>query len=100
MQVHLRMHPTLHSLAQISFFCRDGGKDCFSFSALPLSFMTSVYKNLLQRILNFVSVPFLLILTLRASFRRAICKNWRISVICFGMVSNMKHSVRKGAVGE
>lgn len=34
--------------AQISFFCRDGGKDCFNFSALPLSAMMRVYKYLLH----------------------------------------------------
>ena len=33
---------------QISFFCRDGGRDCFSFSALPLSVMIRVYKYLLH----------------------------------------------------
>merc|ERR1719181_444045 len=70
---------------QISFFCKEGGRDCLSFSALALSVMISVYKYVLQRILNFVSVPFFFILTDYASLRRAICKKERISVICFGI---------------
>merc|ERR1719480_88214 len=72
---------------QISFFCKDGGKDCLSFSALSLSGMTSVYKKRLHRILNLVMVPFFLIFTHVASLRRAICKKDRISVICLGMVA-------------
>merc|ERR1711865_677601 len=74
--------------AQISFLASDGGNDCFSFSALSLSAMSSVYKYLLHRILNFVCDPFFLIFTERASLRRAICKNWRISAICFGMAQS------------
>merc|ERR1719221_676656 len=73
------------ALAQISFFCKDGGKDCFSFSALALSVMIKVYKYLLHRILNLVSPAFFFIFTDLASLRRAICKNERISVTCFGM---------------
>lgn len=53
---HFLHHPPLSSNAvgslpsdaQISFFCRDGGKDCFNFSALPLSAMMRVYKYLLH----------------------------------------------------
>merc|ERR1719401_1206972 len=75
-----------HACTQISFFCSDGGKDCFNFSALSLSAMISVYKYEAHRILNFVEVPFFFIFTDLASLRRAICKNWRISVICLGMI--------------
>merc|ERR1719512_281311 len=70
---------------QISFFWSEGGRDCFSLSALLLSSMIRVYRYLLQRILNLVEVPFFLIFTDRASLRRAICRNCRISEICFGM---------------
>merc|ERR1719221_1494728 len=78
---------------QISFFCRLGGKDCFSFSALALSAMTSVYKYLLQRILNFVSEGFFLILTDLASFLLAICKNCLISVICLGIAADLQRTI-------
>merc|ERR1719499_315100 len=72
---------------QISFFWREGGNDCFSFSALSLSGMINVYKKRLHLILNLVCEPFFLIFTFRASFLRAICKNCRISVICFGIAA-------------
>merc|ERR1719373_971674 len=71
--------------AQISFFCSDGGKDCFSLAALSLSGMISVYRYVLHRILNLVDVPFFLIFTDFASLRLAICRNCLISVICFGI---------------
>jgi hypothetical protein len=44
-----------------------GGSDCTSFSALSLSCMFRVYKNLEHLILNLVEVPDFLILTLVAS---------------------------------
>jgi hypothetical protein len=44
------------------------GSDCFSFSALSLTLMTNVYKNLEQRTLHLVLTTFFLMLTLLASF--------------------------------
>ncbi len=63
-----------------------GGNDCFSLSALSESVTDNVYKYLLQRTLNFVMplVEFFLILTLLASFLRAVSKKSLISLISFG----------------
>ena len=63
-----------------------GGNDCFSLSALSESVTDSVYKYLLQRTLNFVMplVEFFFILTLLASFLRAVNKKSLISLISFG----------------
>jgi len=63
-----------------------GGNDCFSLSALSESVTDNVYKYLLQRTLNFVMplVEFFLILTLLASFLRAVNKKSLISLISFG----------------
>lgn len=64
---------------------RPGGKDCFNFSAFSLSDTTSVYKKREQRILNLVFNGFFLILTARASFRRALIKKSFTSLISFGI---------------
>merc|ERR1740129_2519796 len=85
---------------QSSFFCSEGGRDCFSFSALFLSSMMRVYKYLLHRTLNLVDVPFFLIFTHLASLRRAICRNDRISVICFGMAPSAAREMRAGASAD
>ena len=63
-----------------------GGNDCFSLSALSESVTDSVYKYLLHRTLNFV-IPFcefFLILTLLASFLRAVSRKSLISLISLG----------------
>merc|ERR1719387_1452771 len=75
---------------EVAFFCNAGARDCFSLSALLLSAITRVCKCVLQRILNFVIVPLRLMVTDLASFRRANCRNWRISVTCFGIASVKK----------
>merc|ERR1719401_2714918 len=85
----------LNLVSEPHFFCKEGGNDCFNLSALLLSVMMSVYKYLLQRILNLVSEPDFLIFTERASFRRAICKKARISLICFGMVCTQRQQKGK-----
>lgn len=71
-----------------------GGSDCLSFAALSPSATRNVYKYLEQRTLNFVTPAVFLILTLFASFLRAVSKKSLISLICFGCVrSNKKHLV-------
>ena len=54
--------------------------------ALSESATQSVYKYLEQRTLNLVTPDVFLILTDRASLRRAVCKKSLISLICFGCV--------------
>ena len=61
-----------------------GGSDCFSLSAFSASVTHSVYRYLLQRTLNFVTVFDFLIFTDCASFRRAVSRKSLISLICFG----------------
>ncbi len=65
--------------------CAPGGSDCFSLVAFSASVTHRVYRYLLQRTLNFV-VPVLvfLILTDRASLRRAVSRKSLISVIWRG----------------
>ena len=57
-----------------------------SLFALSESATQSVYKYLEQRTLNLVTPDVFLILTDRASLRRAVCKKSLISLICFGYV--------------
>lgn len=75
-----------NTLLKAQFSNPPGGSDCFSLSALSESVTDSVYKYLLQRTLNFVMplVEFFLILTLLASFLRAVSKKSLISLISFG----------------
>ena len=54
--------------------------------ALSESATQSVYRYLEQRTLNLVTPDVFLILTDRASLRRAVCKKSLISLICFGYV--------------
>lgn len=61
-----------------------GGSDCFSLSAFSASVTQSVYKYLLHRTLNFVTVFDFLILTDWASLRRAVNRKSLISLICLG----------------
>ena len=74
------------SLQNLTDSSLPGGNDCFNLSALSESVTDSVYKYLLQRTLNFVMplVEFFLILTLLASFLRAVNKKSLISLISFG----------------
>jgi len=62
-----------------------------SLFALSESATQSVYKYLEQRTLNLVTPDVFLILTDRASLRRAVCKKSLISLICFGCVG-VKHT--------
>lgn len=62
-----------------------------SLDALSESATLSVYKYLEQRTLNLVTPDVFLILTDRASLRRAVCKKSLISLICFGCVG-VKHT--------
>lgn len=57
-----------------------------SLFALSESATQSVYRYLEQRTLNLVTPDVFLILTDRASLRRAVCKKSLISLICFGYV--------------
>lgn len=57
-----------------------------SLFALLASSTHSVYKYFEHRTLNLVRVPVFLILTLRASLRRAVRRKSLISLICLGCV--------------
>lgn len=70
---------------------RPGGNDCFNFSAFSLSATTNVYKKREQRILNLVFNGFFLILTARASFRRALIRKSFTSLISFGISIQFTH---------
>lgn len=89
---HTAIHPCqsaiFHSTrpsAATNSSCAPGGSDCFSLVAFSASVTHRVYRYLLQRTLNFV-VPVLvfLILTDRASLRRAVSRKSLISVIWRG----------------
>ena len=67
-----------------------GGSDCFSLSAFSASVTQSVYRYLLHRTLNLVTVFDFLIFTDCASFRRAVRRKSLISLICFGCEQNTR----------
>lgn len=69
---------------------RPGGSDCFNLSAFSLSATTNVYKKREHRILNLVFNGFFLILTARASFRRALIKKSFTSLISFGIFYSIR----------
>ena len=76
-----------------------GGNDDLSLSAFSESLTASVYRYLVQRTLNLVTLLVFMILTWRASFRRAMCKKSRISLISLGLragwgVGGSGHDVR------
>ena len=55
--------------------------------------------TLLQRILNLVVLPCVMILTLRASLRRAVCRNSRISEISLGLTNRGRERRGEGEGG-
>ena len=61
-----------------------GGSDCFNLSAFSASVTQSVYKYLLHRTLNLVTVFVFLILTDWASFLLAVRRKSLISLISLG----------------
>jgi ribosomal protein L29 len=73
---------------------RPGGSDCLSFSALSASVTHSVYRYLLQRTLNLVTVPLFLIFTDRASFRRAVSRKSLVASIFLG-IAEVRASSRR-----
>merc|ERR1719186_674831 len=88
-EVYITTHHVKRSYTSLhfnSFTCRPGGRDCFSLSAFSLSVIFKVYRNREQRTLNFVFSAFFLILTLLASFLRAINRNCLISLISRGIL--------------
>lgn len=72
-----------------------GGSDCVSLSAFSVSVTQSVYRYLEQRILNLTTLSVFLILTERASFRRAFWRKSRMSVICFGCKSPHEQHIQR-----
>lgn len=85
---NLKMGPFL-VVYLTSLTCKPGGRDCLIFSAFSLSWTTKVYKKREQRILNLVLLGFFLILTARASARRALFKKSLTSLISRGICNKL-----------
>lgn len=79
----------------ISLTSNPGGSDCLNFSALSLSFRTSVYKYFEQRTLNFALLLFFFILTDLASVLLDIIINSLISFTCFAILTYLASVERK-----